>query len=65
MSIVFHNLSGYEAHLFIKELGKRFNKSNMIIGENKEKYISLNVKINVKFVGVSNKDVQKCIKIFS
>ena len=65
MSIVFHNLSGYEAHLFIKELGKRFNKSNMIIGENKEKYISLNVKINVKFAGVSNKDVQKCIKIFS
>ena len=65
MSIVFHNLSGYEAHLFIKELGKRFNKSNMIIGENKEKYISLNVKINVKFPGVSNKDVQKCIKIFS
>ena len=65
MSTVFHNLSGYEAHLFIKELGKRFNKSNMIIGENKEKYISLNVKINVKFAGVSNKDVQKCIKIFS
>ena len=24
--ILFHNLSGYDAYLFIKELGKRFNK---------------------------------------
>ena len=51
--------------MFIKELGKRFNKNDMIIGENKEKYIRLNVKINVKFAGVSNNDVQKCVKIFS
>ena len=65
MSIAFHNLSGCETHLFIKELGKRFNKNDMIIGENKEKYIRLNVKINVKFAGVSNNDVQKCVKIFS
>ena len=28
--IVFHNLSGYDAHLFIKELGRRFKK--MILG---------------------------------
>ena len=43
--IVFHNLSGYDYHLFIKELGRRFNKND--IAESKEKYISLNVKINV------------------
>ena len=43
--IVFHNLSGYDCHLFIKELGRRFNKND--IAESKEKYISLNVKINV------------------
>ena len=43
--IVFHNLSGYDYHLFIKELGRRFNKND--IAENKEKYISFNVKINV------------------
>ena len=27
--IVFHNLSGYDAHLFIKELGRRFNKNDI------------------------------------
>ena len=55
--IVFHKLSGYDAHLFIKELGKGFNKNNIgVIAENKEKYISFNVRINVKLAGVSNKD---------
>ena len=52
---MFHNLSGYDAHLFIKELGKKFNKNNIgVIAENKEKYISFNVKINVKLAGVQN-----------
>ena len=37
ISIVFHNLSGYDAHLFIKELGRRFNKNDIgVIEENKE-----------------------------
>ena len=44
--IVFHNLSGHDAHLFIKELGKKFN----IYGQDRsdcreEKYISLNVDV--------------------
>ena len=39
------------------ELGRRFNKNDIgVIAENKEKYISFNTKINVKMVGVSNKD---------
>ena len=51
--VVFHNLSGYDAHLFIKELGRRFNKNDIgVIAENKEKYISFNVKINDKLAGV-------------
>ena len=55
--IVFHNLSGYDAHLFIKELGRKFNKNDIgVIAENKEKYISFNVKINVKLTGVKYKD---------
>ena len=55
--IVFHNLSGYDAHLFIKELGRRFNKNNFgVIAENRENYISFNVKINVKLAGLSNEN---------
>ena len=54
---MFHNLSGYDAHLFIKELGRRFNKNDIgVIAENKEKYISFNVKINVKLAGVRDED---------
>ena len=55
--IVFHNLSGYGTHLFIKELRKRFNKNDVeVTAENKEKYISFDVKIKVKLAGVKYKD---------
>ena len=55
--ILFHNLSGYEAHLFIKELGNRFKKNDIgVIAENKEKHTSFNVKINVKLAGVKYND---------
>ena len=55
--IVFHNLSGCDTHLFIKELGRRFNKNDIgVIAENREKYISFSVKINVKLAGVKHKD---------
>ena len=54
---VFHNLSGYDAHLFIKELGRRCNKNDIgVIAKNKEKYISFNVKTNVKLARVKYKD---------
>ena len=63
ISIVFHNLSGYDAHLFIKELGRRFNKNDIgVIEENKEKYISFNVKINVNLAGVKYKDSTQVCK---
>ena len=46
--IVFHNLSGYNTHLFIRELGKRFDMGKIgMITENKEKYISFNVNVVV------------------
>ena len=37
--IAFHNLSGCDAHLFIKELGKKFNKDDIgFIGEQRKIY---------------------------
>ena len=55
--IVFHNLSGYDAHLFIKELGRRFKRKDIgVIAESKEKYISFNVKFEVKLAGVRDED---------
>ena len=46
--IVFHNLSRYDAHLFIRKLGKKFNTGKIgAIAENKEKYISFNVDVVV------------------
>ena len=60
MPIVFHNLSGYDAHLFIKELGRRFNKNDSgVIAENKEKYIGINIKINASLPVVKHKDGTK------
>ena len=61
--IVFHNLCGYDAHLFIKELGRRFNKNDIgVIAEKKEKYVSFNVKVNVKLARVKNKDGKEVCK---
>ena len=61
--IVLHNLSGYDVHLFTKELGKKFNRVDIaIVAENKEKYISFNVKINVELAGVRNEDGKEIYK---
>ena len=45
---VFHNLSGYDAHLIIRKLGKKFNTGEIgVIAENNEKYISFNFDVVV------------------
>ena len=44
--VIFHNLSGYDAHLFIKNLGLSEGKVNCI-PNNEEKYISLKKEIVV------------------
>ncbi|XP_057299355.1 uncharacterized protein LOC130629979 [Hydractinia symbiolongicarpus] len=46
--VVFHNLSGYDAHLFIKELARKYGEDGMgVIAENKEKYISFSTDVKV------------------
>ena len=44
--VVFHNLSSYDTHLSIKELGKE-SKDIEVIAKNKEDYITFSVKVTV------------------
>ena len=44
--VIFHNLSGYDAHLFIRELGKEA-KDIEVIAKNKEDYITFSVDVTV------------------
>ena len=44
--VIFHNLSGYDAHLFIKELRAKF-KDIGVIAKNKEDYITFSVNVVV------------------
>ena len=53
--VVFHNLAGYDVHLFIKELAKHTAKIG-VIAKNTEKYISFSVKVEVdKFIDKAGK----------
>ena len=47
--IVFHNLSGYDAHLFIKELAASTDGAKMmgVIAKNTEDYITFSIKVEV------------------
>ena len=44
--VISHNLSGYDAHLFIKELNKHMNSMG-VIAKNEEDYISFSIKVEV------------------
>ena len=55
--VVFHNLAGYDTHLFIKELAKRTTKIG-VIAKNTENYISFSIKVEVdKFIDKAGKTV--------
>ena len=59
--VVFHNLSGYDSHLFIKTLGN--NEEDLsCIPNNEENYISFMKQVIVdKFVNKEGKEVnEKC-----
>ena len=45
--IVFHKLSGYDPHLFMKELAALTDESIGVIAKNTEDYISFSIKVEV------------------
>ena len=47
ISVVFHNLSGYDIHLFIRELDGHASDME-VIAKNKEDYISFLIKVPVE-----------------
>ena len=61
--VVFHNLSGYNAHLFIREL--RAHTSEMgVITKNKEDYISFSIKVPVeKYIDKEGNEKDKLIEL--
>ena len=60
---VFHNLSGYDGHLFIKELGKHLSDMG-VIAKNKEDYISFSIKVSVdKYIDKNSEEKDKLIEL--
>ena len=57
--VVFHNLTGYDAHLFIRELAKQTTGMG-VIAKNTEDYISFSIKVEVDIY--IDKDGNECIK---
>ena len=64
--IVFHNLSGYDAHLFIKELAAYSTEGEKmgVIAKNKEDYISFSIKVEVdKYIDKNGIEKSKEIEL--
>ena len=60
---MFHNLSGYNAHLFIRELGAHTSDME-VITKNKEDYISFSIKVPVeKYIGKNGEEKDKLIEL--
>ena len=63
IQVVFHNLSGYDAHLFIRELGKHSDCMG-VIAKNKEDYISFSIKVSVdKYIDKNGEEKDKLIEL--
>ena len=63
ISVVFHNLSGYDAHLFIRELGTHTSDMEVIM-KNKEDYISFSIKVPVKkYIDKNGEEKDKLIEL--
>ena len=63
---VCYNLSGYGAHLFVKEQGKKFNKDDIrVIVENKESTLALMSRLTSSWQGWPIQTIKKYIRVFS
>ena len=61
--VVFHNLSGYDAHLFIRELGTHTSEMGVIV-KNKEYYIGFYIKVPVeKYIDKEGNEKDKLIEL--
>ena len=61
--VVFQNLSGYDAHLFIRELGAHASEMG-VIAKNKEDYISFSIKVPVeKYIDKEGNEKDKLIEL--
>ena len=61
--VVFHSLSGYDAHLFIRELGAHTSDME-VIAKNKEDYISFSIKVPVeKYIDKNAEKKDKLIEL--
>ena len=61
--VVFHNLSGYDAHLFIRELGGHASDME-VIAKNKEDYISFSIKVPVdSYIDKNGEEKDKLIEL--
>ena len=60
---MFHNLSGYDAHLFIRELGGHASDME-VITKNKEDYISFSIKVPVdSYIDKNGEEKDKLIEL--
>ena len=61
--VVFHNLSGYDTHLFIRELGGHASDME-VIAKNKEDYISFSIKVPVdSYIDKDGEEKDKLIEL--
>ena len=61
--VVFHNLSGYGAHLFIRELGAHTSDKE-VFAKNKEDFISFTIKVPVeKYIDKNGEEKDKLIEL--
>ena len=61
--VVFHNLSGYNAHMFIKELANCGSRMG-VIAKNKEDYITFSISVEVdKYIDKNSEEKSKEIEL--